>query len=664
MNTYNPDGREKRYVLLGHIGTGERAEIYRCRLEGPKGFEKLVALKKLLPQWASDAAAVADFLDEVRLAALFNHENIAQIYDFVEIDGGYFLIMEYLAGKDLAAVMQRTAAVPGGMPAAIALYVAAKICTGLEYAHSAKDLRQSPLNLIHRELSPDNIFITYDGRVKIMDFGCARADFLEDRMRMGMMKGKVAYMSPEQLAAVNIDQRADIFAVGIILYEMLSGRRLYSGEPEEMIPKCKKAEYERIENVARKLPAAACAIVDRALQSDRNLRYQSCGQMLADIETCLAAIQPRPGSQLLGKYLRGLFAPELPEDKKRPVRLVPLVDEEHGEKQRHLVAVGTGTGQAVSSPDRVRRFRRSAWFSAGGIIVVLVFFLMASEIAEEDEMAETPLESPLRMVLDLSQSAGLEPSAAPEAPDPIVSPRTVSGDLAAKPSPVPPGKRDFDAERAKNIESLLAQAGKAWKEKRLTDPEKDCAFWFYSRILALDPKNADAWQGIDRINNYYGTQAEKALAEQRFQEADRYLQKGLQVFPENRRLVALQEGMEARKRQYVVELVGKAERALRRDNLTTPAETCAYTYYKKILKLDKRNEAALDGIDRIADRYAELAEDAYRNLQLANCREFVRSGLSVAPHHPKLLQLKEDLDRSMPGIFFKSLEKSFRTMFE
>ena len=657
MKTDTPESREKRYAILGHIGTGDTAEIYRCRLEGPKGFEKLVALKKLLPQWAKDATAVADFIDEARLAALFSHENIVQVYDFGESDGGYLLAMEYLAGKDLGAVMRRAGQVPGGMPAGHALHIAAKICTGMEYAHAAKDLRQRPLNLIHRGLSPDNIFISYDGRVKIIDFGCARADIHEDRMRMGMMKGKVGYMAPEQLAGTGTDQRADIFAIGILLYEMLSGRRLYGGDPAEMIAKYKKAEYPRLERVAAELPAAVCGIVDRALQSDRNLRYQSCGEMLADIEVCLARIQPRPSSRLLGRYLRRLFAPEFPAEQKRPVRAASPVAEEHGEERKTPTA-GAGSGRTEPSPGRFRRFRPSAWFSAGGIVVVLVFFLLTSKISEDHEMAELVSKPSLPIVFEWPTATG--PPEAPEVPGP-----TGPGEQSAKPPPATQAAAvDPDAGRAKKIEGLLVQATRAWKEKRLTDPERDCAFWFYSRILALDPKNVSAWQGIDRISKYYADQAEKALNELRFQEAERHLRRGLQVFPENRRLVVLQEGMEAGKRQHIAELVAKAERALRGDKLTTPTESCAYTHYKEILKLDKRNEAALNGIDRIADRYAELAEDAYRNLKIGNCREFVKNGLSVAPHHPKLLELQEDLDRSMPGIFFKSVEKSFSTMFQ
>lgn len=664
-------------MLLGLIGTGAMAEVYRCRLSGPQGFEKLVAQKKLLPRWAKDPVAIADFIDEARLGGLLNHENIAQVFDFGESAGSYFLTMEYLPGRDLRAVMQRVETLQGGMPAGHALFIAARICAGMEYAHQHKDLRQRPLNLIHRELSPDNIVVTYEGKVKIIDFGCARADLFDDRTRMGMVKGQVPYMAPEQLTADAVDQRADIFAIGILLYEMLSGKRMYGGDAPTLIMKCRKAEYARLASVAGKLPPSVCAVVDKALQSDRKLRYQSCGQMLADIEACLSAIQPRPSSHLLGRYIRRLFAGDLPEEKKRPVRFMPVVPEENEEEDGQIsVLADAGDRKTETSRGGSRLFRPAVWFAAGGLSLILSVFLLSSDLAEEEKIAQTLPEPPPQVVLEPTPPAVVEstPQAVVEAPRQTEPVLVVSVEKPAKPSAEQPAKPPIeqpvkpavmpDTGRAKKIDDFLSQAAEAWKEKRLTDPEKDCAFWYYSKILALDPKNVDAWQGIDQIGKYYGDQAEQALSEHKFQEAERYVQRGLQVFPENRRLIALQGEMGAHVVQYIAELAGKAEKALLQDNLTIPVEACAYTYYKKILKLDKRNDAALDGIDKIADRYAELAEDAYRNLQVANCREFVKSGLAVAPHHPKLLKLQEDLDRSMPGIFFKSLQKSLSTMFE
>lgn len=641
-----PDAREKRYRGLEVIGTGAMAEVYRCSLSGPRGFEKPVALKKLLPQWARDPVAVADFANEARLAALLQHENIVHSYDFGGGDGGYFLAMEYLAGKDLQAVMQRAESREGAIPAGLALHIAARICAGLEYAHTGEDLRQRPLNLIHRDLSPDNIFVTFEGQVKIIDFGIARADFIEDRSRMGMMKGKVGYMSPEQLAASPLDRRADIFAVGILLYEMLVGRRLYGGDTAAMIRNGRTGAHARLEEVTRGLPKAVCAVVEKALQPDRDLRYQSCGEMLADIEACYPGIQPQPNSQLLAGYICRLFAGELAAGQKRPPRPPqppqppsgprpsPVEETEEGggvaTADRPPESAAPGAGSVVAEHSKPAL---AAWWLAVSVGLILIFSL-ASNIGEDEKNPE----------------AGVQPT-------------PVSLAVVAAPAPERPEKPPAQPpDRSKRIDEFLELAARAWKEQRLTEPEKDCALWFYSKILALDPKNAKAWQGIDRLGQYYGDRAEKALGEQRFQEAEQVVQKGLKAFPDNRRLVTLHNEMGARRQRYVQDLAEKAEQAMRRDDLITPEEDCAYTYYVKILKLDKHNEAALQGIDRIADRYADLAEDAYRNLKIANCREFVRLGLAVEPHHPRLLELQEDLASSMPGIFFKSLGKSLSTM--
>lgn len=264
MSTEHSEHPRNRYILLDLIGAGGMAEVYRCKFSGRRGFEKLVVLKKLLPQCAKDPDIVATFIDEAKLAALLQHENIAQIYDFGEIDGSYFIAMEYLLGQDLHSVMQRARERNGSMAPEYALSIAARICEGMEYAHTRNDLQHRPLNIIHRDLSPQNVFITYEGKVKIIDFGIAKAAMFDHRTRTGIVKGKIAYMSPEQLTGSEIDHRSDIFAIGILLYEMLSGRRMYSGDTATVIRKCMQVEYDTLDRVVAGLPPAAYEIVARA----------------------------------------------------------------------------------------------------------------------------------------------------------------------------------------------------------------------------------------------------------------------------------------------------------------------------------------------------------------------------------------------------------------
>ena len=210
-----------KYLLLDRLAVGGMAEVYRGKLIGEQGFEKLVVIKRMLPQDAAKDEMVSAFIDEARLAALLQHENIIHVYDFGEMDGGYFIAMEYLFGKELRAVLEKSIAAQRRIPLADCLYVAARICDGLHYAHELKDLHQRLLHIIHRDVSPQNIFITYDGKIKIIDFGIAKTSLQSVRTQTGLVKGKLAYMSPEQAMGSKLDRRSDIFATGAVLYELL-----------------------------------------------------------------------------------------------------------------------------------------------------------------------------------------------------------------------------------------------------------------------------------------------------------------------------------------------------------------------------------------------------------------------------------------------------------
>ena len=671
MNTEHSEQTENKYILLDLIGTGGMAEVYKCRLSGKKGFEKLVVLKKLLPQYAEDPEIVSNFIDEAKLAALLQHENIAQIYDFGEIDGSYFIAMEYLFGKDLHSVMKRAKEVDGSMAVELALFIAARICEGMEHAHSQKDLQHRPLNIIHRDLSPHNVFVTYEGKVKIIDFGIAKAELFDNRTQAGMVKGKVSYMSPEQLIAKEVDLRSDIFAIGILLYEMLSGSRMYSGDTATLIRKCMQVEYEKAERAVPGLQPEIYKILEKALQPDRNLRYQSCAEMLAAIEECLFSLNQRSTASFLGKYICQLFAREYEEEKNRVlVRSETTVPEEdgsnddrtaflahrqandkaHDDRTVILSVSEGGIGESgfhgskvpgVGQPEGKRltksgRFRLWAIGAAGTVVVAVVLYLSLNSVPEKNKVPVVTAE-PARQSLP-----AVAVSKPKEQEYPAVQP--------------------VDSEN--EIEDLLRKAETAWNEKRYTMPEYDSAFRYYHKVLSIEPGNSIARQGIAKIGAYYADLVEQALGENNFLEAGQYITKGLTVVPQNERLLALRDGMAVKKEKLILNLTGKAEQALRRNDLTTPTDDCAYKYYNEILKIERQNPIALNGMKKIADRYAVLAEDAYRNLNLTNAREFVRSGLAVAPNHPKLLELQRDLSRSKPGIFFKSLEKSFGTVFK
>jgi serine/threonine protein kinase len=217
-----------QYELLALLALGGTAEIYLARVGGTAGFEKYVVVKCLHDHLAYDREFVQMFLDEARLGAQLDHSNCVQTLGLGEQDGRYYLVMEYVAGMSLALMARRAVErVPRGyMPVPLVLGIAAQACEGLHYAHE----RQSggrPLNLVHRDISPQNLVITFEGVVKIVDFGIAKAEERETATRSGTIKGKFAYMSPEQCQAKDIDRRTDVFALGVVVHELLTGRRLF-----------------------------------------------------------------------------------------------------------------------------------------------------------------------------------------------------------------------------------------------------------------------------------------------------------------------------------------------------------------------------------------------------------------------------------------------------
>ncbi|MCK9296618.1 MAG: protein kinase [Desulfobulbaceae bacterium] len=310
MTTFQKQ-RLGKYILLDKLAVGGMAELYRAMITGVQGFEKLIAIKKILPHLATEEELVRSFIDEAKLAALLHHQNIVQIYDFGSLDGTYFIAMEYLLGKDCRLINSKAKEKNLPLELPLALLIVSRICAGLDYAHKLKDFQGKPLNLIHRDISPQNILVTYEGDVKIVDFGIAKAASQTTMTQMGMIKGKVAYMSPEQAAGKPIDLRSDIFSCGIILYEMATGRRMFSGDTMHILAKVREAQFDRPEEVRPDLPENLLEILYRALAKEPANRYQSCGDMLTDLEQCLQQFSGHSSANMLTKYMKTLFAEEI-----------------------------------------------------------------------------------------------------------------------------------------------------------------------------------------------------------------------------------------------------------------------------------------------------------------------------------------------------------------
>ncbi|WP_434345260.1 protein kinase domain-containing protein [Myxococcus virescens] len=273
-----------KYQLVRKLASGGMAEVFLAKAAGPRGFEKTLVLKRILPHLAEDAAFVEMFLGEARLAAQLEHPNIVQIFDFGEAEGSFFLAMEFIDGPNLRKLVKRAA--EEALPPAFCAKVVAAAAEGLAYAHEFRDAETGePLGLIHRDVSPDNILVSRQGAVKVVDFGIAKVAGQGHRTLTGVVKGKVAYMPPEQLQAKAMDRRVDVYALGVVLYELLTGKRPFDATTDVSVMQAILFE-PFIPVVQRRpdVPVALQQVLDKALAKDRDRRYADCRALQDDLE--------------------------------------------------------------------------------------------------------------------------------------------------------------------------------------------------------------------------------------------------------------------------------------------------------------------------------------------------------------------------------------------
>ncbi len=221
-----------KYWLLERINVGGMAEVFMAKTFGVEGFERLVAVKRILPNIAEDTEFIQMFVDEAKIAVQLTHANIVQVFDLGKVADSYYIAMEFVHGRDLRALFDRCRHEGEPMSVAQACFIVMKVCEGLDYAHNKRDAQGTELHLVHRDVSPQNILVSYDGELKLVDFGIAKAAGKASKTQAGILKGKFGYMSPEQVRGLPIDRRSDIFSLGIILYELLTGERLFVGESD------------------------------------------------------------------------------------------------------------------------------------------------------------------------------------------------------------------------------------------------------------------------------------------------------------------------------------------------------------------------------------------------------------------------------------------------
>lgn len=305
-----------KYFLTEKIAVGGMAEIYKAKTFGVDGFEKLLAIKKILPHYSADKEFIAMLTDEAKLVVLLSHTNVVQIYDLGKVGDDYYISMEYIDGVNLREVVNRGLELKGKIPLPICLYITSEICKGLDYAHNKRDGQGVPLHIVHRDVSPQNILISFESEVKIVDFGIAKAALNVSHTTSGILKGKVTYMSPEQALGKPVDHRTDIFSAGILLYEMITGDRLFTGETQLEV--LKKIRSTRITDKTLKsdIPPEARTILAKALAYYPKDRFQSAGDFQIELTKLLYTGFSDYSPKQLSTLIKNWFGPELKLKKK------------------------------------------------------------------------------------------------------------------------------------------------------------------------------------------------------------------------------------------------------------------------------------------------------------------------------------------------------------
>lgn len=299
---------ESRHRILARLGQGGTADVYLAVAQGPSGFNKLVVLKVLKASLQEDPEFAQMFQNEARLAARLNHPNIVQTYEAIEENGIPILVMEYLEGEPLSAILRRG---KGELPLVVHLKIIAEMLAGLHYAHELRDFDGTRLGVVHRDVTPHNVFVTFEGQIKILDFGIAKLDVSDIETRAGTLKGKVRYMAPEQIRCKPIDRRVDIYSAGVMLWQAATGEALWKNQTEPaIIARILEGKTPSARSVNPNVPAALERICQRAMAHEREERYATAAEMGADLEALILELGGPVHARDAGKLVSRIFADE------------------------------------------------------------------------------------------------------------------------------------------------------------------------------------------------------------------------------------------------------------------------------------------------------------------------------------------------------------------
>ncbi len=348
-----------RYRIVERLARGGMAEVYLAHERSPHGVERLVALKLILPHMAGEPHFLSMFVNEVRVAASLHHPNIAQVFDFGEVDGEPYLAMELVHGATVQSLLRRANEQSIAIPLGCALAIVIAACAGLHYAHERVDLGGAPMHIVHRDVAPSNLMVRHDGGVKVLDFGIAKVASQTTATATGVFKGKAGYMSPEQCSDEPLDRRSDVFNLGILLYELTTQRRAFFGDnPVAVLNKIARGRFARPSEIAEDYPAELEAIVLRAMALAPDERQASAQELQLELEAFARAEQLDHSSVALATLMRTLYG-EQPYPALPPARV---------ESSLAIVPVDGGASELTTSPRIVRRRGRAVPIAASAVV--------------------------------------------------------------------------------------------------------------------------------------------------------------------------------------------------------------------------------------------------------------------------------------------------------
>ncbi len=320
-----PDGgprpRIGRYEIMERLAVGGMAEAFRARAHGPGGYQRELVIKRILPHLAQDPDFVRAFVDEAKILGMLNHPNVVGVYDFGEDQGLHYLALEFLDGPSLATMVDRASRLRAAIPAGIVAYVGKEICNGLSEVHTARDPQGTALGLIHRDVTPSNVMTTLNGGVKLLDFGVAKIAGSEQVTQHGRLKGKPGYFAPEQIAGSAIDSRVDLFALGVLLHEMLCLRHLFHRDGEGIastIYRIMQLEVPEPSSIRADAPPALGRIILKALSREPHNRYASAYEMARELD--LVALDLGTRAEDLARFVadQNAASPHLEDEPREP----------------------------------------------------------------------------------------------------------------------------------------------------------------------------------------------------------------------------------------------------------------------------------------------------------------------------------------------------------